>query len=372
MLDGRVAVPHLVDRHREDALARLEHALGLREAPHERDAHHARAGPGREAHPQVGVGVEHVLFPGRITELVARVAGRRLHVLRLLAAEDEGPHERAVEPDLELVARPHAAHVVHVVPVQPDRQVVLAVDGKEVANADPAPGAERHVVARPIVLHQENRHPVDVGAGPERRLPHREPGDFASRREIALHQGRRDRQDVGHVVEAVLVDVVRRQERRHVDVERQQIPDGVGVLGAVQAVKRLRAPRVGMRGGVAVDLGLQPAGQGVVGGRRGARPARRRHGPRPELRDDLLPDVGARPDLREVAPVEGQTGRAQAVVVAGCAVAVDRLLQPDGVRREGLLPRRDGPRWREQRGHDEGRDGKDRQPSATRADHGSR
>ena len=152
----------------------------------------------------------------------------------------------------------------------------------------------------------------------------------------------------------------------------QQIADGVGVLGAVQAVKRLRAPRVGMRGGVAVDLGFQPAGQGVVGRCRGARPARRRHRPRPELRDDLLPDVGARADLRQVAPGEGQTGGAQAVVVAGRAVAVDRLLQPDGGRRGGLLPHRDGPRRREQRGHDEGRCGKDRQPSATRTDHGSR
>ena len=41
-----------------------------------------------------------------------------------------------------------------------------------------------------------------------------------------------------------LIDVVRRQERGDVNVERQQIPDGVGVLGAVQPVERLGPARV--------------------------------------------------------------------------------------------------------------------------------
>ena len=376
MVDGRVAVPHLVDGHREDALARLEHSLRLRVAPDERHAHHVRAGRGLEARPHVGVGVEHVLFPLRVAELVARVAGRRLHPLRLLAAEDERPDERAVEPDLQLVARPHAADVVHVVPVQPDLHVVLAVDREVVADADAAAGSERHVLAHPIVLHQEDRHLVGFGARAERRLSDRQTADLARRREVPLHQGRRDRQDVGHVVEAVLVDVVRRQECRHVDVERQEVANGVGVLGAVEAVEGLRAPRIRVRGGVAVDLAFEPPGQSVVGGDAGTRPAHRWHRPRPELRDDLLPELGVRPHLRQIQRVERQAGGQQAVVVAGDAVAPDRLLQKLGVgfcrrrvRGFGGNGLRGGRRRPRERARDQEGRAEDRRPLAGHEDH---
>ena len=381
VVDRGVAVAHLVDGHREDALAGLEHALRLGEAPHERHTHHVRARRRLEARPHVGVGEEHVLFPRRIAELVAAVAGRRLHALRLLSAEGERPHQRPVEPDLQLVARAHAADVVHIVAVQADLQVVLAVDREVVPDADAAPGAERHVVAHPVVLHQQDRHLVGLGARPERRLPHRQAADLARRRQVPLHQGGRDRQDVRHVVEAVLVDVVGRQQRRHVDVERQQVADGVGVLGAVEAVERLGASRIGMRGRVAVDLVLEPAGQRVVGGGGGTRAAGRRHRPRPEFRDDLLPGLGVRSHLGQIEPVEGQAGGEEALVVAGDAVAPDGPLQQsrarfDGRRLRGLFgcPRRGrGYGWRgcEEPGRNQGRCGDYRQTPATDSHDGS-
>ncbi len=64
-----------------------------------------------------------------------------------------------------------------------------------------------------------------------------QPADLARRAEIAFHQRRRERLDVGYVVEA-LADRVRRQVRHHVHVDAEQIVDGAGVLGAIQPLKR--------------------------------------------------------------------------------------------------------------------------------------
>jgi hypothetical protein len=48
-------------------------------------------------------------------------------------------------------------------------------------------------------------------------------------------QSGRHREDVGDVVEAV-AGVVRRQQRRAVDLDDEQVPNGVRVLGAIQTV----------------------------------------------------------------------------------------------------------------------------------------
>ena len=64
--------------------------------------------------------------------------------------------------------------------------------------------------------------------------------DLRGRRDVALDQRRRDAEHVGDVVEAGR-RIVGRQQRADVDVEREQIADGVRVLGAVQPVQRRRA-----------------------------------------------------------------------------------------------------------------------------------
>ena len=83
-----------------------------------------------------------------------------------------------------------------------------------------------------------------------RRLPvaDRHPRDARRRRGVRLEQRRRDRQRAGDVVEAV-ARVVRRQQRRDVDLEVEQVANRVGVLGPIQPVQHHRA-RAGRAGGV--------------------------------------------------------------------------------------------------------------------------
>ena len=50
------------------------------------------------------------------------------------------------------MTRPHAPHVVDVIPVKTDSNLVLAVDRKVVAHADTTAGPEGKVLAHPIVL----------------------------------------------------------------------------------------------------------------------------------------------------------------------------------------------------------------------------
>ena len=64
--------------------------------------------------------------------------------------------------------------------------------------------------------------------------------DLARRTEVAVHQRRREALRVGDVVEAV-ADRVGRQERRHIDVDVQQVADRVLVFGAIEALERTRA-----------------------------------------------------------------------------------------------------------------------------------
>ena len=69
----------------------------------------------------------------------------------------------------------------------------------------------------------------------------REPADLLRRRDVAVEQRRREVAD-RHVVEAV-AGLVGRQQRRDVDVERQQVADGVLVLGSRQPPDASRCGR---------------------------------------------------------------------------------------------------------------------------------
>ena len=160
------------------------------------------------------------------------------------------------------------------------------------SDADTAPRAKREVVAHPVVLQEENRYVVVLRCRYQRGLADRQPGGFTRRRQVPLHQCGRDRQYVGHVVEAVLVDVVRRQEHVRVDFECQQITNGIGVFGAVQAMERFGSAGIRIDGSESIDLGFEPSGKGVVGLIRGTWLADRRHRSCAKLPDDLLPDFG--------------------------------------------------------------------------------
>ena len=155
--------------------------------------------------------------------------------------------------------------------------------------------------------------------------------DLAGRRQVALEEGGRDRQHRRHVVEAVLVGVVGGQECGDVDLD----------------LRAGRAPRCGTRpgsgGGTSRcgprrDRGRRPGRAPSRDkprrpvrrhGRAGA--ARGRHRADAQLADHLLPDRRVASDVRQVGRVEGEPRRAQPLVVADDAVAVEHRSVRRGV-----------------------------------------
>ena len=110
-----------------------------------------------------------------------------------------------------------------------------------------------------------------------------------------------------------------------VDVERQQVADGVLVLGAVQPAEGVGPAGIGVRRGGAVERGLERRDDGLV--RRLVRPrlADGRHLPRAQLPDDLLPGDGVRGDVARHDRLERQVGFLRPVVVAVQAVLLDQV-----------------------------------------------
>ena len=83
------------------------------------------------------------------------------------------------------------------------------------------------------------RRDTSICDGRQRAVADRQAADLHRRGDVALNQRRRHGERLGDVVEA-LARAVGRQQRVHVDVEREQIADRVGVLGAVQPMQRRR------------------------------------------------------------------------------------------------------------------------------------
>ncbi len=83
-------------------------------------------------------------------------------------------------------------------------------------------------------------HVKGLRARANRGAADRERADLAGRRQIAFEQRRRRAEHVGDVVEAV-ARIVGGQQRRRIDVQRQQIADRVRVLRPVEAMDQRSA-----------------------------------------------------------------------------------------------------------------------------------
>ena len=223
------------------------------------------------------------LFDGRVERLVDRLVigfAADVRAIELFAVEQ---HDDGV---LELHAR-HFARERHVA----DRELVLAVGGEVVRDDEAAARAERHagqmmlLAARAgraigrqrddhvgrVAVRRRDRQRLGVADGLER--------DRARRIDVLSDEGRRHLQRVGVVVEIAL-DVVLRQQRRRVDLEREQVADRVRVLAAVQAAQRDTARRAGSSAAASISLAshaassstVSPSGRGPPAG--GIRPPR--------------------------------------------------------------------------------------------------
>ena len=148
----------------------------------------------------------------------------------------------AVDRHLDLlVGRRSAEQEAVGVAVQVDAEDVVAVGREGVHHRDAAAGAERRAVDA-LQLRGGLRHAVVRLARLGVAVAQRQRRHLAGRAQVAFHQRRREGLRVGDVVEA-LADGVGRQQRGDVDVERQQVLDRAGVLGAVEALEAARARR---------------------------------------------------------------------------------------------------------------------------------
>jgi hypothetical protein len=138
-------------------------------------------------------------------------------------------------------------------------------------------------------LHEITWHTIGDRRRAEQKVANGNAADLHSRCGVALDQRRRDAQRIRDVVEA-LARIISGQERGLVDVEGQQIPNGVRVLGTIQSVEAA-ASRVGMRRCRSIEASFETAGERIERRAIGPRHATRRHEPRPHLANDLLPRV---------------------------------------------------------------------------------
>ena len=251
-------------------------------------------------------------FLKALLQLVAR--RRRIQVVRLLVfrtAESSEQDPLAVEGDFEIVRRLQPANDVDGFPIQLRADHVFAVDGEVVPQEDAAARADRQPLDV-VVLRQVAADAERFLGRPDLRIADRQAADLPRRRKVPLHQHRRHAQHVSDVVEAVRA-VVGRQERRDVDVERQQIADRVAVLRAIEAMQHGPA-RIGMRRGRLVDgrleVGREPGERRLVR----TRHADRRHQAAAHLPDHLFP--GRRPPPGD----SGRSYRARVLLFlrAGC------------------------------------------------------
>ena len=153
------------------------------------------------------------------------------------------------------------------------------------------------------------------------RIAERERADPLGGVRVAFEQYRRHAQHVGVVVEPA-ARIIRRQQRRDVDVEREQVAHGIRILGAIQTMcERTSRIWIGARGGI--ERGLERGDERVT--RRGVRPRQSgwRHHARPDLADHLLPYVRVRGDVGQILRIEREVAGLQPLVVTGDAVLVD-------------------------------------------------
>ena len=216
-----------------------------------------------------------------------RVVGRG--ITRGIAAKADDRHALAVDCELDLVWVFEAARLVHVGPHQGCAKIVFGVQWKRIAYDRAAEGSERlslHVLILRIVLAERERvgPRCDLGVTNGKRT---QPFGGA---DVALEQHGRKPEHVGDVVEAE-ARIVRRKQGGHIaEIEREQIADRVGVLGAVHPVRRETA-RIRMRAGGSIECRLERSGKTVITRRVRSPHTGRRHRTGPKLSDDFFPNV---------------------------------------------------------------------------------
>ena len=283
----------------------------------------------RHANLEPPVGGQHVVLPFRVAGRVAREILRRGHAFAF-AADGEPFQQRAIEPDVDLMRLAHTDEVVVELPLELELDEIFAVHGELIIDGNAAARAERQILAHPLVLHEVALDLEDIDDRPTCRVADGQPADHARRRQIVLQQCGRYREDAGNVVEALLFGIVGREHGAAVDLEAQEIANGVGVFGAVQPVHR-HSTRIGICQNRRIERTLQMRSHRGVGGFVGARSRRRRHLMRAKLPRDLFPHFDVCTNMLKVELVDHQAGDLALFVVTS-----DAIFRQSGGRAEAL------------------------------------
>jgi hypothetical protein len=259
-------------------------------------------------------------------ERVDHVGGvDRGHGVVLRATDGREQHAPAIDCDLELVLLLEPADRAQVRLEQLHLDHILAVERKHVPRGHAAARSERQPVQM-LGLRRVAADAVRLGAGGDRWASDGECADLRRCGEIALEQGRRQAQDLGDVVEPFR-RIVGRQEGGRVDLERQQIADGVGILRAIQTMDRGPSGVRSLQRGT-VEVRLEPAGECVIRSVVRTQHAGRRHLTGSQLAYDPLPQRRIARDVVQVRTIQHDAGcgrlRCDVAVVADDAVAIDR------------------------------------------------
>ena len=162
----------------------------IRRLFHERDTERVRTGADRNPCLQVlvDVVVRRLIVFGK-----PGLARRRLHREQL--------HALAIEQELQIVRLAQSLDVLVAIAGEPDLDFVLSIHWKRVGHQRAAARADRQSLDV-FFLREVRRSPDGVAAGRAARPPDRYTADLFRRRNVAVHQRRRQIAD-GHVVEPV-------------------------------------------------------------------------------------------------------------------------------------------------------------------------
>ncbi len=236
----------------------------------------------------------------------------------LFGRNGEQPEPLIVEPQIDLAFLPHAQELIGLAARQADRNLIFAVHRETVANGRASARAERHVFAHAVALIEPVRNRIGLIGDGRLGIAHRQPADLACRGKVPFHQQGRYLQHVADIVEAV-AGIIGRQHLRHVDLDRQQIADDVGVFRAVEAMER-RMSGIGLDLRHPIALGLDRLDQGLVGRCVGPRHAGRRHLAAAQLAQQLLPNGALVVEIGEIQRLQVQSRPCLGTEMAGVAI----------------------------------------------------
>ena len=140
--------------------------------------------------------------------------------------------------------------------------------------------------------------------GERRSAPIASAADFLRCRDVAVQQRRREISH-RHIVKA-MTGLILRKEFRGIDLQREQIPNGVLVFGAGETTECVGSAWIGMRGGRFVERVRKPRHNSAVSAFLRALHSRRRHLSCAKFSDNFFPDLRMLRDVVQPDAVEIQ------------------------------------------------------------------